>query len=488
MLQSHPSEPQADSLPEIGSLEAVGTGRPGPEELDGPQSAAVVIHKKAPTEIRFGQPAMLEIVIRNVGQVTAEGVVVEDAIAEGTKLVRTNPEAEVVGGRVRWTLGSIAPGQEITVTEELLAVREGMVGSVATVTFQASAATRSRATRPLLELKHTGPQMVLAGQPVKFSIELTNAGSGAATNVLLQEDVPEGLKHSAGTELEYEVGTIPPGSTRRLELTLTAARPGPVVNLLRARADGGLEAEDQVELEVVAPQLAVALEGPEKRYLERKATYELTVANPGTADANNVELLCRLPEGLRFVSTNSAGLYDPNSRSIRWSLARLPAREMGKVQFTVIPQAIGQVAIQADAMADRGLSDKAEKTIEVQGIAALFFGLVDLTDPIEVNGQTRYEIHVVNQGTKAATNIQLVALVPPGMRPVAGDGQTSATIEGQQLVFEPLDQLPPKGEAKFYLTVDGLQAGDHRVAVRLTSDEIEEPVTKEESTRVYSDQ
>ena len=41
--------------------------------------------------------------------------------------------------------------------------------------------------------------------------------------------------------------------------------------------------------------------------------------------------------------------------------------------------------------------------------------------------------------------------------------------------------------AQVYEDTTGLRPGDHRIRVQLLSDEMDAPVTKEESTRVYSD-
>src|SRR5690606_12984237 len=60
--------------PDLGSG-PLGTGRPGPPELEGPQTPTVTIQKLAPDEIRFGQPALIEIKVRNVGLVPANAVV-----------------------------------------------------------------------------------------------------------------------------------------------------------------------------------------------------------------------------------------------------------------------------------------------------------------------------------------------------------------------------------------------------------------------------
>ena len=102
---------------------------------------------------------------------------------------------------------------------ELLPLAEGEIGSVAEVLFRSRASVRTVCTKPQLVVEHSAPQQVLIGQRITMSISLTNTGSGAATGVIVEEDVPEGLAHAAGRELEYEVGVLPPGDTRKLEPT-----------------------------------------------------------------------------------------------------------------------------------------------------------------------------------------------------------------------------------------------------------------------------
>ncbi len=477
-----------DETVSLDSQSLPASGRPGPRELEGPQTPSITIQKIAPPEVRVGQPATFQIKVRNVGQVPADNVLIRDEIPQGTRLIDTNPQAtQTSDGAIMWQLGTMRPGDEVVASIQLTPVDEGQVGSVATVAFQASASARAKATRPLLEIEHTGPRQVLTGEPVKFAIRLSNPGSGAAAQVVLEEDVPPGLSHPKGPQLEYEVGTIQPGGTRHLELTLKAAQPGIVENVLVARAGGGLVAEHRIKLEVIAPQLRVRIAGPSRRYLDRKATFSVAVENPGTAPAQNVDLVANLPRGLQFVSTNNSGRYDPTAHAIRWSLEKLPAGQFGKVQFTATPTVMGQLKVRAEGKASAGLVDAQEHDLTVEGIAALLFGVADLTDPIETGGNTTYEIRVTNQGSKAATNIRFVAQVPAGMKPIRGDGPTNVRIDGQRVSFDPLARRAPKGEATFRIQVQGDDAGDHRFRVQMTSDEMTVPVVKEESTRVYSD-
>ena len=472
----------------MGSQTAALAGKPGPAELEGPRTPTLTVEKLAPPEIRVGATAQFLVKVRNTGQVAADRVVVQDEVPHGTKLVSTVPQAErLPEGGILWQLGTVKPGEEVTVTMEVAPLEEGQIGSVATVSFQTSASARALATKPQLQLEQTAPRSILVGQDVVFSIRLSNPGTGSAANVVLVENVPEGLQHSAGSQLEYEVGTLKPGESRQLELTLKADRPGVVDNLLVARADANLTVRDSIQIDVVAPQLHVEVDGPPRRYLQREATFTVAIQNPGTAPADDVQLIAHLPRGLKFVNTNNAGYYDQAGHTVHWNLEQLPPQEMGSVQLTVMPTELGAHKIRAAATAQMGLSHAAEKDVLIEGLAALLFTVVDMTDPIEVGSQTSYEIRVVNQGTKEATNVQLIADVPAGMQAIGGDGPSRAVAQPQRVTFDPLPTLAPQADALYKIHVQGQQPGDMRFRVQLTADEVNPPVIKEESTRVYAD-
>ena len=100
------------------------------------------------------------------------------------------------------------------------------------VHFSAGASVRTIATRPQLVIQTAAPTKVLIGEQVMLTISVSNPGTGMATGVVLQERIPPGLQHPAGSDLEYQVGNLKPGETRKLELPLVANRPGPTTNLL----------------------------------------------------------------------------------------------------------------------------------------------------------------------------------------------------------------------------------------------------------------
>jgi uncharacterized repeat protein (TIGR01451 family) len=465
-----------------------GTGKPGERALEGPQNPSVTIQKFAPGEIQVGKAAKFVIQVRNVGTQAASDVTIRDEVPQGTRLVSTSPNAQPNGSQLVWQLGKLSAGEERTLEMQLMPTAEGEIGSVATVSYSAQASVKTRCTMPQLAVRLTTPEKVMIGQEQRVKIEIRNPGTGDATGVMLFENVPQNVRHAAGPALEFEIGTLRAGETRELELSLLAEKAGKVINVLTARADGNLQVQQQVEFEVIAPALAVTVIGPERRYLERPATYEVNVENPGTAPAHDVQIITKLPKGLRFVRANNMGEYDSASHAVYWSLAELPEGESGKVELVAMPIETGPQTLEVESRASQGLSDQTTQQIVIEGLAAIMFEVRDLEDPIEVGGETGYEIRVVNQGTKAATNLRVAVNLPPGLQVVSAEGETQYAAQGNVLVFEPLGQLAAKADTVYRIRAQGTQAGDQRVTVEVHTDDLGQPIRREESTRVFGDE
>ncbi len=460
---------------------------PGDRRLEGAQSPSVVIQKRAPSEVTVGKPATFVIHVQNVGAAEALDVTVQDRVPAGMRLVDASPAPVQQGSLLMWQLGALPAGDERTVTMQLVPETEGELGSVARVTFEAAASVRTISTRPELKIVQRAPEKVLIGQQLEIELEVSNPGTGEATNVSLQADVPEGLEHPKGRELDNAIGSLMPGEVRTQVLRLRAVSPGMIQNQIRLVSADGLTADHTINVEVIAPELAVELSGPSRRFLERQATYQLNVANVGTADATNVEISVQLDRGFTFVSTDYEGAYDSSRHSVFWSLANLPAGGSGSVPLTLLPVEAGERALIVDARADLGAMTKTERAVTVEGFSELSFQIINPGGPIELGAETSYEITVNNSGSKPDNNVRVQLQLPAGLELITTDGD--AGTDGRGLVaFQPHAQLMPGGEFKYRVRVRGVAPGTHLVKAIVVSDHATKPVTKEESTLVYADE
>ncbi|TWU03290.1 DUF11 domain-containing protein [Neorhodopirellula pilleata] len=466
--------------------DSIAVSIPGDRRLEGVQTPSVVIHKRAPSEVKVGRPATFVVQVRNVGSAEALGVQVHDRIPAGMELIEATPAPIRTGDLLTWDLGPMPIGDERSITMQLIAREEGELGSVARVTFEAAASVRTRSTRPELKIVQRAPQKVLIGQQLEIELEISNVGTGEATGVILQEDVPQGLDHPRGRQLDNALGTLRPGESRREILRLRAVQPGMIRNVVHLVAEDAQEVTDSVDVEVVAPSLGVQLAGPSRRFLERQATYMVNIENNGTAPATNVEVIAYLDRGFTFVSTENNGHYDSNRHAVLWSIVNLPPGDAGSVPLTLLPVEEGDQAIRLEAVADLETRAQSESTVSVQSQAELSFSIADTADPIELGSETTYEIRVKNAGSRNDTNVQVRLVVPPGIELLQSDAEVQTDGRGG-LTFAPHGNLPAGGDLVYRVRVRGTQPNTHIIKAIVTSDQARVPVTKEESTMVYED-
>ncbi|MDB4862040.1 hypothetical protein OAI33_02000 [Pirellulaceae bacterium] len=462
--------------------------QPGSLQLEGQQTPTLTVEKVAPAEVQVNRSAVFTTKIKNTGNVSAHGIRVTDFVPKGARLESAHPEfVQATDGSIQWTLGTLEPGDEATVSMKVVPLAEGEIGSVARVSFEALASVRTVSTRPQLNINQSLPEKVLIGESFLVNVTVSNPGSGDATGVVLEADIPAELAHVAGNELEYPIGTLRPGQQKQVALRLTAKIAGVVFNTLTVRGNGQMEDRSLQQIEVVAPDVQVGLRGPKIRYLDREAIYAVDVANPGTASAKNVNLVAFLSKGLKFVSTDHFGEYDAREHAVFWKLEELPPNVRDSVKLTAVAVEPGEQKIVLEGTADLGLKDSFNHIVRVESVPELEFSVRDTADPIEVGTDTTYEIKVVNRGTRTATGVQIFTAFPESLRAIQGGGPSDLRIEGQNALFAPLDRLPPNQEAVFRVKAKALGAGDQIIRVQMISDDVNIPVTKEESTRIYTD-
>jgi uncharacterized repeat protein (TIGR01451 family) len=488
-----------------GTLPSPGTTpvRPATGGLPGRASHNVTVEAVCPDSIVFGQEFRYELIVKNAGTAPVAGVRVEDEIPAGAKYVGSDPPAELTGDHLAWSVGGLDAGAEKRIAVRVRPTDEGEVRSRAVVTFSAAVEARTKVTRPRIAVAVTGSELCKAGEEVVFQIKVTNSGSGPAQRMVVQAALSDGLQHPQGAKLEMEMANLPPGETRTVPLRVGAAKAGVQWCQVTVAAEGSQDSTAKASVNIVEPLLQITQTGPAKCLVRAEPTYEITLSNPGTATTDPIALYAILPEGFEFVQASDSAVYSAPNRAVVWKLAglapggtkpvtlKLRAAVAGDGSLRTIAQTTPeQPVVGAGAPAKpagRVLEAKTETAIKAEGVAAVRFEVIDLDDPVEVGKEAVYEIRVMNQGTGACTNVQLVAALAEGTEYKGSSGPTQVKAQGQHLVFDPIATLGAKGEAVYRVKVRGTTAGDLRFRVQLTCDQVRTPVVKEESTRFYKE-
>ena len=390
-------------------------------------------------------------------------------------------------------------------------------------------------------------------QEIVYRLCVHNTSLAAAHHVLVRNPLPANARFVRATpepsalkpELQWFLGTLPPGCCREILLVLTPTDDNDVKNCARVQFEHGQCVTTRIvrsipipgmelpmlppgeakqpppvkqplekqppekqppekqppeklpkgEKKPPEPRLKLTMTGPKRQYANLPAKYRITVSNPGNAPATNVLIANPVPAGMNLVSSSSGSRF--HGGQVAWQLGTLEAGANRTVEITLKAKEAGEICNKATALADKGLKAEAEFCTRFEGVSALTVEVKDTKDPLAVGDQTVYVIKVMNQGTAAVTNLHVSALVPPEMKLLEAKGASTppppdklpkVTAEGQSVPFAPLQTLAPGATAQYRIYVQARHAGDVRFKVEVTADQLQadRPVLEEESTHVFA--
>lgn len=447
-------------------------------------TSILLLERIIPAEVRAGDEIRYDIRLTNISRGRLEELVLTERFPQGfaPRTITPQPGRSEPGG-ASWQIRALDPGASELVQVAGSAARSGEMTGCASVTFSTLVCSTTRIVDPKLMLTKEMPRDALLCDEIPIRITVANSGSGVARGVKVTDNLPPGLTTLDGKNaFMFDLGDIPAGQARPMEIKVRAARTGAFVNTARATDEGGRSAEASASTTVRRCNLVVTKKGPDVRYIGRPATFEITVQNNGDATAADVEVVDALGSGLNFVSAEDGGQF--SGGRVVWRLGGLAPGQARTVRVNVNASQRGRFDNSASARA-YCCEASAAAPLEVRGVPAILLEVVDISDPIEIGAEETYEITVVNQGTADDSNIAINCTLPPEMDFVSADGPTRASVKEKAVSFGALASLAPKARVVWKVVCKGNRTGDVRFKAVLTSSMLSAPVEETESTHVY---
>ncbi len=464
---------------EDGNIHAISVYPTGDEA-----SSVFMVERIAPAQVNMNQTFDYVINVTNISNNTLHDVTVTEPYSSLFEYNSATPEpSSHDNGTLVWNLGDLAPDDTKTITMKGKPNSGGKLSDCITVTYVPRLCLDVEVVDPQIGLTQTGPKTVIQCDPIPVVLTVKNNGTGIARDVVVREELPEGLLTLDGKDaIVAQAGDLKPGEAKTIKVNLKAADTGTYEATAQAIGKGNLESSAAYAVTVVKPELAMSKSGPKKRFSGRPATYDITITNKGDGPANKLVVTDVIPSGATFVSATDGGKL-AGGKAV-WNLGSLAAGASKKVSITLKLDKMGTFVNKATAKAYCA-DASAEASTSVVGIAAILLEVIDLEDPIEVGSNETYVISVTNQGTAVGTNIRVVATLPAEMDYISSTGPTTAAVNGKIITFAPLARLAPKATVQYKVIIKGIAAGDLRFGVRLVSDQMTSPVMETESTHAY---
>jgi len=286
------------------------------------------------------------------------------------------------------------------------------------------------------------------GETIIYTITVTNNGPDDATGVEITDRLPSGVIYSSARptrgSITYMSTAISRDSQNKVIWTVGNLLNGANATItITGRIDAGACAEtltntasitavdqedpdvnnnsDSADVTVKCVDLAIDKSVDDSSPNEGDTiVYTITVTNNEAEPATNVKITDQLPSGITYVSDDANGKY--NSNTGMWTVGSLSGGASATLNITATVDSgscaetiINMASITAVDQADPNISNNIDSAgITVQCADLRVNKTVDNNSPNEGDAIT-YTITVANNGPDAATNVEVIDVLPSGV-------------------------------------------------------------------------
>ena len=406
-------------------------------------------------------------------------VVLSTMLPEGVTYMRSQPEAKVEGRKLTWTFGSISKGQTVPARIWLKCEREGELCTCFCVQATPVAFCALLCAKPVLVCEKCAPEEVGPGEPIPYTVTVTNIGTCAAEEVVITDELPEGTEHaSCQRTLTFKLGTLEPCQSKKVNFSVTSCKRGKICNRAVVTACNANQTSCEACTCVACCSIECNKVGPKELPVGQNADYQITVVNTGDKSLHEVIVTDMAPSSTAIVAAPGANIC---GKQAVWKLRELKPGERVTFNVTLTTCTPGYFSNRVTVTNCESCNSACEFGTHWKGRPALDLCITNSDNPICVGETTKLKIVVNNQGQEYDTNVKVVVTLPAELTPINASGASEAQVSGQTVTFAPIANLAPHQNAEFYVTVKANGHGDFRPKVQLSSDFIKNPINQEES-------
>jgi len=442
---------------------------------------AVTLSQLPPATPIEGVDFSYQATVLNEGPQDGTGVVVRETLPTGLKLVSATPSQGSCVGTTTITcdLGAMADVSTASIDFAVTPVAGGtlndalqVAGSQADLNSKNDAASFTVTVLVPADISVSGSSSVTTaatGDKVAYTIQVANAGPGAATNVVLTDSISDGnlalsaLTTSQGSctptpgNMTCAIGTMNSGAKVNISFALTMGPSEGVSNGFSVSADTpDLNGDNNglgLLVNVNPANLAVNQNAaPPTVFAGAQTLFTISVKNKGPAQATNVVLNDTLPAGATIgsVQASQGTCAAPANGAMSCALGTLAASASATISFGATSSAGGTetnfVSVSSDQVDPNGSNNSANLDVAVQN-----FSITPEKQSLSVarGGSSREVLTFGGQGGFTG-NLDLKCVVSGlapmptcGMSPttVAAGGTSTLTINAASLSAS-LEQAP----------------------------------------------
>lgn len=383
------------------------------------------------------------VAVTNNGPSKATNVAVNDLLPAGYTFVSADPSAAYNSTTGVWTIGDLnylgTATLKVTATLKANAATEDYT-NIAKVTGSETDKNTDNNTDsakvkpvPVVDLvvkktySVTGTPFY-AGDPITFTLSVTNNGPSDATNVVLTDVLRSGYTYQSSSPAGYNtadgtwsIGNLASGASTTLQITavsnadLSTYDYGNVATVTSTEFDKDETNNiDSIQSPTVTPLTDLEVKktvGAAQADVGSQVTFTLTVTNHGPSAATGVKVDEQLPNGYTFVSASPAAQYDDASHT--WTIGNLANQASTSLTLVATVNAAGDgvtytnIAVVSGNEKDKS-TDNNTDSAKITSVAVTDLAItksITAANPLYAGNEVTFTLTVTNNGPSAATGV-----------------------------------------------------------------------------------
>jgi archaellum component FlaG (FlaF/FlaG flagellin family) len=318
-----------------------------------------------------------------------------------------------------------------------------------------------RMQTPRIQVSLNGPKELSIGAPQTYSVLVRNDDRISLGGLILRLDIPPGVvaqaqpaSHGKGevekaqdgtTMLTWSFENLEGGAEATLPLRVIAEAPRNFAvamewTLLPLAASAGID--------VLTPQLELALEGPNEVNFSEPNVFRLHIRNRGNAEANDV----------------AVKLAAEHFGSSATQIGRIGAGEQQTVDVELVFNEPGNIIIAAEASAAGNVAAASQVGVRVR--QSILEATLEAPERAYHSTEVPYILTIKNVGDAIAKNAKAVISLPVDCSVSSLPPQ--ATLQNGSIVWD-VSQIRPGQLSEIQFALTFAREGDNRVSVHCTA-------------------
>jgi uncharacterized repeat protein (TIGR01451 family) len=321
---------------------------------------------------------------------------------------------------------------------------------------------------PAITLSHTGPANAPVNSEITFATAVTNVGKVESRSMTVTSMIPPGVQYLGSTppalqeggRLTWTFGILQPGQSHNIQTRYRAGGQGQVQSCVDVVTEEGLRDQKCATTIISIPALKVGITGPATGGVGALLNFQVTISNPGSGPAENVQLVAEYDAGLEHETTRGKP-----PTPLKLPVGNLAGGESRPIGLGLYARQMGTFGVRVVATADGGLRDQAEARVVIQQPQAR----LEIDGP-KVRYQDRpadFTLRVVNTGDAALTNVVLRDRLPPELGFVGASA--GGRVVGADVQWD-IGTLAPREERLLTLSTRCLKQALVRQVASLVAD------------------